>query len=116
MLTAMESVTTAATARDSWTLTAMVYAITTADVDAVDADAAAMATLSTRMVMASATISASTAGTLTATASRTDRTTIMSHREMDADRVNAVIDKSVLCAWNDRALFLFFKDQKSFEH
>ena len=40
----------------------------------------------------------------------------MSRREMDADRVKGVIGKSVLCAWNAHALFLFFKDQKSFEH
>lgn len=80
----------------------------TVDVDAVDAVDAAARSLSIAMVMASVTTLASTAETLTATESRTDRTTIMSRCETEADRAKGVIDKSVLCAWNDRALFLFF--------
>ncbi len=91
---------------------AMASAITTADVDAVDADAATRC-LSIAMVMVSVTISALTAETMTATASRTERTTIISRREMEAvavmvEMAKGVIDKSVLCAWNGRALFLFF--------
>jgi hypothetical protein len=55
------------------------------------------------MAMVSVTISASTAETMMATASRTDRTTIMSRREMEAvavmaDLAKGVIDNSVLCA------------------
>ena len=30
-----------------------------------------------------------------------------------ADRAKGVIDKPVLCAWNDRALFLFFLGSKN---
>ena len=115
MPTAMEYVTISATAQDSWTLMAMASAITTVGVDAVDADAAAVAwTLSIVMVMVSVTTSAITAETLTATEFRTGRTTIMIRCGTEAaavmaDRTRGVIDKSVLCAWNYRALFFFIR-------